>query len=97
MSSFCFTAEAETEIAKAFAWYEQRALGLGSEFLRAVEAAVTSAANAPRQYPVWRRGARRVLLRKFPYALFYTIATEGIIVFACFHGRRDPKVLINRH
>ncbi len=97
MSLFVFTAEADAEIAEAFAWYEQRSPGLGQEFLRAVEVAVTSAAHAPLRYPVWRRGAHRMLLHKFPFAIFYTVTSDGIIIFACFHGRRNPKVLINRH
>jgi plasmid stabilization system protein ParE len=91
-----FTPEAEEEIAEAFDWYEQRVLGLGAEFLRAVEAAVASAARGPLQYPVWRRGARRVLLRKFPFAIFYTVKDDSIVVFGCFHGKRNPKVLIGR-
>ena len=78
--SVLFTPEAEAEIGEAFEWYEQRVVGLGSEFLRAVEVAVSSAARAPLQYPVWRRGARRVLLRKFPFAVFYMLRDETIIV-----------------
>lgn len=96
MIPFFLTPEAEAEIAEAFAWYQARSPGLGTEFLRAVEAAATSAARAPFQYPAWKRGAHRVLLRKFPFALFYTISDSGIIVFACFHGRRNPTVLIKR-
>jgi plasmid stabilization system protein ParE len=95
-SKILFTPEAEEEIAEAFEWYEQHVLGLGAEFLRAVEAAVASAARGPLQYPVWRRGARRVLLRKFPFAIFYTVKSDGIVVFGCFHGKRNPKVLIGR-
>jgi plasmid stabilization system protein ParE len=94
--SILFTSEAEAEIGEAFEWYEQRGVGLGSEFLRAVEVAVSSIARAPLQYPVWRRGARRVLLRKFPFAVFYVVRDESIVVFACFHGRRNPKILLRR-
>ncbi|OGQ88537.1 MAG: hypothetical protein A2512_11990 [Deltaproteobacteria bacterium RIFOXYD12_FULL_56_24] len=96
MNQFFFTPEAEAELAESFAWYESRSPGLGAEFIRAVEAAVTSAAHSPSQYQAWRRSARRVLLRKFPFALFYTVSDSGIVVFACFHGRRDPTILINR-
>ena len=94
--SVLFTPEAEAEIGEAFEWYEQRVVGLGSEFLRAVEVAVSSVARAPLQYPVWRRGARRVLLRKFPFAVFYTLRDENIVVFACFHGNRNSKRLLRR-
>jgi toxin ParE1/3/4 len=33
---------------------------------------------------------RRVLMKRFPYALFYLIQEESIVVVACFHAKRDP-------
>jgi plasmid stabilization system protein ParE len=96
VTPFLLTPEAEAEIRDSYGWYEQRVAGLDSEFLRAVEVAMSSAQRAPMQYRVWRDGARRVLLRRFPFAIYYTVQTEGIIVFACFHGKRNPRVLIKR-
>jgi plasmid stabilization system protein ParE len=29
-------------------------------------------------------------MRKFPYALFYLIEEESVVVVACFHAKRDP-------
>lgn len=95
-ASVLLTPEAEQEIAEAFEWYEQRATGLGSEFLRSVDVALSSAARNPALYPSGLHGARRVLLRRFPYAIFFKPVAHRIVVFACFHGRRDPKVLIQR-
>lgn len=95
-ASVLLTPEAEHEIAEAFEWYEQRASGLGSEFLRSVDVALSSAARNPALYPSGQHGARRVLLRRFPYAIYFKPVAQRIVVFACFHGRRDPKVLIQR-
>ena len=44
--------EAKNDVAEAYSWYEEQSLGLGSEFLRCVEAALTSIQRAPRIYPV---------------------------------------------
>jgi len=33
---------------------------------------------------------RRALLRKFPYALFYLMSKDTIVVIACFHIGRIP-------
>ena len=90
------TGEAEAEIAEAAEWYEQCSKGLGTEFLRAVEAAILSAARTPLIYSSWKRGSRRVLLRRFPYAIFYTIEQDEITIFACYHGKRNPKILLRR-
>lgn len=39
---------------------------------------------------------RRVLLRVFPYALFYVIEENAIVILGCFHGRRDPQTWKDR-
>lgn len=86
---FVVRPEARDELLEAQAWYEQRAAGLGAAFARAVEAAVESLQRAPHQYPVVHRDIRRVLLRRFPFAIFYRAADDEIIVLAVFHLARD--------
>lgn len=43
---------ARTDIAAAFRWYEERSVGLGHEFLRAVRIALRAIEHAPLQFPV---------------------------------------------
>jgi plasmid stabilization system protein ParE len=83
--------EANLDIEDAFNWYELQRLGLGSEFVRAVDVALSSIGNNPSAYPTVYRQARRVLLRRFPYALLYVFDSNSISIVACFHGKRDPK------
>jgi toxin ParE1/3/4 len=54
----------------------------------------------PLAYPVVYKTLRRFLLSKFPYNIFYLVEEglledgelgETIVVFACFHAKRDPK------
>jgi plasmid stabilization system protein ParE len=35
--------------------------------------------------------ARRVILRRFPYGVFYEIHGDEVVVLACFHSSRDPR------
>jgi hypothetical protein len=42
------------------------------------------------QAPGLRREVRRALLRRFPYAFYFTLEAEATIVLACLHVRRDP-------
>lgn len=83
--------EAEADVGDAYRWYEERMRGLGSEFLRAVDATLSAIERTPEAYPIVHESVRRALLRKFPYGLFYVIEPDGIVVLACFHARRDPK------
>jgi len=54
-------------------------------------------AEFPRHAP-FHQDYRRALLRKFPYAVFYTYDEEKdtVKVYCIFHTSRDPKKLIER-
>lgn len=82
--------EAEADIAAAYAYYEEASEGLGSEFLRAVEATLAIVERTPQLYAVVHREVRRALLRRFPYGIFYVVDGDTVVVLACFHARRDP-------
>lgn len=82
---------AAADIEEAALWYQSQRPGLGSEFLeelRHVEAAI---AESPKRYPVVRRDTRRAMLRRFPYALYFRLYADRVLVVACMHGRRHPR------
>ena len=82
---------AEEEISEAFRWYEDKAEGLGSEFMRALDASLSAIQRYPASYAVVHKQMRRALLRRFPYSVIYLYENDKIIVLACFHASRDPK------
>ncbi len=88
--------EAAREVQEAFDWYEEKSEGLGLEFLRAADACLAGIKRNPLVAPVMHQETRRALLRKFPYALFYIVKEERIIVLACFHVKRDPADWMRR-
>jgi hypothetical protein len=70
--------------------------GLGSEFLEAIDKMVKGIAENPERFPIVRKGIRRAVLPRFPYSIFYRIVSGHIVVIACFHGKRNPKVWRSR-
>ncbi len=82
---------AAADIDETFLWYEAQRPGLGLEFLAAADTLIDAIAEHPRRYPVVRRNTRRALLRRFPYAMYFRIYDEIIVVVACMHGRRNPR------
>jgi toxin ParE1/3/4 len=96
MMQIVFRPEARNEALAAQDWYESRALGLGLEFARALEAALASAIRNPDAFTLVEGECRRVLLRKFPFSLIYRSRPEELLVIAVFHHRREPLVLISR-
>lgn len=83
--------EAEAEMTEAFDWYEERIPGLGNDFLLCVDATLNSIARSPELYPRIYRIARRALIRRFPYEIFFLDETDKIIVLSVFHAKRNPK------
>jgi toxin ParE1/3/4 len=86
-----FTPEAEADLKEAFEWYEAQRPGLGAAFVRAIEVAAAAIENQPEGYAVVHRNTRRVRLPRFPYALYYRVLEENVVVVACIHGKRRPK------
>ena len=83
---------AAAEIDAAYRWYEKKREGLGSEFLEAVDKMVNAIAENPERFPTIRKDIRRALLRRFPYSIFYRVVSGHVVVIACFHGKRNPRV-----
>lgn len=72
-----FEAAAQAEIAKNFSWHEQESYGLGGDFLRMLAAAEEQLTRNPQAFPPSRGRFRRILLRRFPYALHALPAPTG--------------------
>ncbi|MCI0339567.1 MAG: type II toxin-antitoxin system RelE/ParE family toxin [Planctomycetales bacterium] len=70
--------------------------GLGRELLLSVDSAVAQLRRNPRAFRIVHKDVRRVLVRRFPYGVFYFTEGERIVVLAVFHGRRDPRVVRRR-
>jgi toxin ParE1/3/4 len=80
---------AEADLAAARDWYEQHRAGLGHEFLDEVARALSELAAAPQRSPLYYRNFRRVLLRRFPYKIFYQIVGPDIVIFRVLHAKQS--------
>ena len=86
-----FTAAARAELIEAQDWYEAQASGLGHRFRAEIDSVVQRMTDNPRQFPVVFKTLRRARAKKFPYALFFLIEPDALLVVACFHASRDPR------
>jgi toxin ParE1/3/4 len=83
---------AKAEVAEAAAWYESQERGLGREFLRAFRASTAVLRRNPFQYQPVDEETRRVLLRRFPYSVFFEVHGTEVVILACVHQARDPAL-----
>jgi plasmid stabilization system protein ParE len=86
-----FLPEAEAELLEAARWYREQAPGLDHEFMRCVDDALATVGRMPRIFPVVHRQLRRALVRRFPYAVYFEMKNEVILVYAVFHFSRSPR------
>lgn len=84
---------AKRDIREAKQWYRNISQELGADFLSAVDDAILLAQKYPLAFSLMHRTFRRVLLRRFPYALFYQSDSESIIIVGVLHQARDPELL----
>ena len=86
-----FHPEVEGDLQKVYTWYEEKLIGLGDDFLQIFYSSTKLIIVNPYQYSIIYSNYRRYLLQKFPYALYYIIEDNMVIVIGLFHHARDPR------
>lgn len=79
-------------------WYESKRLGLGAEYLAAIDEAFERIVEGPLAWPVWQPGRpyRRYVVRRFPFVVFFTASADAITVMAVAHAKRRPGYWLDR-
>ncbi len=88
-----FLPEVEEDAINGYAWYETKSRGLGEEFLRMFYASANEILWNPLLYRKVYQDFRRLLLRRFPYAIYFTVEEDQITVFGLFHCARNPQAV----
>lgn len=81
---------AERDIATAIGEYEAIARGLGGMFLMRTDAAIAAIQRAPESCRKSHGEYRHLVLRRFPFGLFYLFDGETISLVAVLNLRQDP-------
>ena len=85
-----FHEEALAEMLGSASYYEARSVGLGRDFLEAIEEATRRLVASPHAGPVVRRDLRKRLVVGFPFTVLYSIEPSGIFIVAVMHQHRRP-------
>jgi len=93
--------EADTEALDAALWYDEQRFGLGDDFLsereRAIERLEENPRGSPRlEYYDGPHEIRRVLMRRFPYAVIYQCRPDELLIVAVAHLKRRPLYWLGR-
>ena len=90
MKKISFHEDANAEMVHAAQYYEEKAYGLGSSFLDAVEDGVKKILKNPETYQLISDEIRHKILDRFPYSILYVIEPGIIRIIAVVHQKRRP-------
>ncbi len=91
MPRLVFRPQAEAELLEARRWYNEQLAGFGETFAAAVDSTITGIVRNPLVYPRIHGDMRRALVKRFPYAVYFHVLPEELVVLAVMHGRRHPR------
>jgi toxin ParE1/3/4 len=86
-----FRPEAVADLQAAVTWYEARRPGLGADFEAALDADLALLRETPRAFPVVLRDLRKLLLRRFPYAIYFRLEADEVVIRGVLHLRQHPR------
>ena len=93
MTDLILLLQADLDIQTAFNRYEDFQQGRGEVFIRQLEAALTLLRQHPQIAPAYAGLYRRMLIRDFPYGIFYQVQPARIVVTAVMDLRQDPETI----
>ena len=96
MSELILLLSADLDVQAAFAYYEDYQEGRGAVFLRHLEAAFCQLRRFPESQARFHRNYRRLLVPHFPFGVFYTVESRGVVIAGVIDTRRDPEIILRR-
>jgi plasmid stabilization system protein ParE len=82
---------ASDDYAAAFVWYYTRGTALAFDFEREIERGIRLISQNPLRWPKFDGQRRRLVVRKFPYAIIYEMHSKDVVILAVAHGKRRPN------
>ncbi len=85
-----FRRQASEEVLEAAHRYDEKWPGLGADFVTEVDAVLKAVQRRPALYARVDGEIRRALTRRFPFAVFYVVDEDALVVLAVLNCAREP-------
>jgi len=93
MTDYRIPPEVGGDLANATDWYDREGYkGLGERFLKAFRAHLTQLRQTGEAHRTFYADYRRILLKAFPYALYYRYHGDLLVVALVIHAARNPQL-----
>lgn len=84
---------AQTDIEGIFTYLVGESPAAAASFLDHLQQLEARLRDNPRIYQVTHRDLRRAYLRPFQYGVHYAVHKRRVVVIACIHASRDPRMV----
>ena len=85
------TPAAARDVIAAYDHYEGQLPGLGEQFRAELNVAFALLQQFSEAGPAVHRDLRRLLVRRFPYALYYRVTETALVIRGCLHLHSGPR------
>jgi toxin ParE1/3/4 len=84
--------EAEEDLTAAALWYTEQdpERDLGVELLQEFTETLEKICESPNLFPIYYGSIRRMVLRRFPYTIYYEVEPDRVVVLGFVHMKREP-------
>ena len=87
---------AESDVVGAYLYFETVGDDLGENFAEQIDDAFGLVSRFPESGARFGEGIRRVLVRRFPFGVFYTVEAEQVVIQAVLDLRQSPEQILGR-
>lgn len=87
---------ARRDLIDGFRFYEQQSEGIGGYFLDSLYSDIESLLVCAGVHPLHFGKYHRLLSKRFPFAVYYRMQSDNILVYAILDCRRSPASIRSR-
>jgi hypothetical protein len=89
-------ASASRDLVEGYRFYETQAEGIGAYFLDSLYSDIDSLGVSAGMHIVHFVKYHRLLSKRFPFAVYYRVEEQNVLVYAVLDCRRNPAWIRNR-
>lgn len=87
-----FLPDAFREYEDSYLYYESQEFGLGDRFRVQIADRIEAIRRDPTSFPLVHQDIRETLVRKFPFAVYFSVVGTVVLVVAVHHCSLPPEV-----
>ncbi len=88
--------EAENDLDKSYEFYFKDSPKVADKFFRQINLSLERIRKNPQSFPIAHKEIRKLVLKKFPFVIYYRIFDTVIQIIAIFHTSRNPEIWSER-